>query len=316
MSARSKGGMPDLVPPALIVVAAMLWGTDGLWRTALLTAMPATAIVLWEHLLLVAATGWMLWRDRAVLAAMRRVEWLAVLVIGVGASGIATILFTQAFRYTGPTTVLLLQKTQPLVALTLAAMWLREPLPARFWRLLPLALLGTYFITFGDAGPLARVAEVADRPLGAAMALGAAALWGAGTVLGRRVLARTPFPTLTALRFAAALPALAVISASAGWAVPGPAQVAPLVLLALVAGLLGMLLYYRGLRDTPAAVSTLCELSFPITAIVVNFAFLGAPLTLNQGAGIALLWSALALMRHRPVPAATVGAPAPAPAGG
>lgn len=281
----------------------MLWGTDGIWRTALLKAMPSTAIVLWEHVLLVLATSWLLWRDRGVLSRLGRREWAAVLVIGIGASGIATILFTQAFRHASPTTVILLQKTQPLVAITLAALWLREPLPRRFWPLLPVALAGAYLISFGDAGPLVSVASVADRPLGALMALGAAALWGAGTVLGRRMLAEVPFATLAALRFAVALPALAVIAAVLGPGVPGPADVAPLLILALVAGLAGMLLYYRGLRDTPAAVATLCELSFPVTAIVVNFLFLGASLSLNQAAGIVLLWSALAVMQHRTVPA-------------
>lgn len=281
----------------------MLWGTDALWRTALLEAMPSPAIVLWEHVLLVIATGWLLWRDRALLARLRRGEWLAVIVIAVGASAIATILFTQAFRHASPTTVILLQKTQPLVAISLSALWLREPLPARFWPLVPVALAGAYLISFGDIGPLASVAGVADRPLGAAMALGAAALWAAGTVFGRRMLAHVPFTTLAALRFTVALPALAIISASAGWGVPGPAQAAPLVILALVAGLAGMLIYYRGLRETPAAVATLCELSFPITAIIVNSIFLGAPLTLNQAIGIVLLWTALAAMRHRPTPA-------------
>lgn len=303
-----------LMPPALVALAAMLWGTDGLWRTALLRTMSSPAIVLWEHILLVLVTAWLLWRDRAALAKLRRAEWLAVLIIGVGASGIATILFTQAFRHASPTTVILLQKTQPLVAISLAAVWLREALPARFWPLLPVALVGAYLISFGDAGPLASIATVVDRPLGALMALGAAALWGSGTVLGRRMLGHVPFATLAALRFATALPVLAIIAALGGWSVPGPEQVAPLVLLALVAGLLGMLLYYRGLRETPAAVATLCELSFPITAIVVNSIFLQAPLTLNQAIGIVLLWSALALMRHRPAPARTA-TPVPATAG-
>lgn len=305
----------DLAPPAMVALAAMLWGTDGLWRTGLLAAMPSPAIVLWEHVLLVLATGWLLWRDRYAIARLRWGERIIVLVIGIGASAIATVLFTQAFRHAGPTTVILLQKTQPLVAISLAALWLREPLPARFWPLLPLALAGAYLISFGDTGPLASIANVADRPLGAAMALGAAALWGAGTVLGRRVLAHLSFATLAAVRFAVALPALAVISALLGFGVPGPAQMPSLVLLALVAGLAGMLIYYRGLRDTPAAVATLCELSFPVTAIAVNFVFLGATVTLNQIAGVVLLWSAIALMRHRVVPAALT-APSPATAQG
>lgn len=301
MRAADTDGRPSvLLGPALVAFAAMLWGTDGLWRSGLLVGLPSASIVLWEHVLLVAATAWLLWRERRQLARLRRSDWLVLLAIGIGASAIATILFTQAFRHASPTTVVLLQKAQPLIAITLASVWLREPLPARFWPLLPLALAGTYLISFGDTGPLASIAAVGDRPVGAALALGAAALWGAGTVLGRRVLATLDFATVAALRFALALPALAVIALASGLAVPGPEQVGPLVMLALVAGLAGMLLYYRGLRDTPAALATLCELSFPVTAIVVNFVALGAPVTLNQVLGIAALWSSIALMRTAP----------------
>lgn len=306
-----------ILGPVLVALAAMLWGTDGLWRTALLKGLSSPAIVFWEHVLLVLATGWLLWRGRRQLADLGRGDWVAVLLIGVGASALATVLFTQAFRLASPTTVLLLQKTQPLVAISLAAVVLREPLPGRFWSLLPVALAGAYLISFGDTGPLASLAAAGDRPLGAAMALGAAVLWGAGTVLGRRLLARVTFPTLTALRFAVALPPLAALAATLGWGVPGQSDIVPLVVLALVAGLLGLLLYYRGLRETPAAVATLCELSFPVTAILVNALVLGASVNAHQVVGIGLLWGALALMRHRRVPAevvAAAGRPEPAAA--
>jgi drug/metabolite transporter (DMT)-like permease len=321
MEYRSKGWSAAVLPPAAIAFAAMLWGTDALWRTQLIRALPATAIVFWEHVLLVLATGWLLVRDRRRLAALNGADWLAAVLVGVGASALATVLFTQAFRAGNPTTVVLLQKTQPLIAITLAAALLREPLPARFWPALPVALAGTYLISFGDASPLASIASSRAEPLSAALALGAAALWGAGTVLGRRLLATLPYPTVTALRFATALPALAVlvaIPALGGFAVPGPPELAPLGATVFLPGLLGLLLYYWGLRDTPASVSTLCELCFPITAIIVNAVFLGISVAPNQVAGIALLWGALAFMRHRPVPAAEtrpapLRTPAPAP---
>jgi drug/metabolite transporter (DMT)-like permease len=310
-----EAGWPGsaLLPPALIVVAAMLWGTDALWRTELLRTLPAPAIVFWEHVLLVAATGWLLWGARRDLAALGRGDWLAVVLVGVGASAVATVLFTAAFRLASPTTVVLLQKAQPLVAITLAAVLLREPLPPTFWPLLPVALLGTYLISFGDTGPLASLATLGARPLGAAFALGAAALWGAGTVLGRLLLGKVTYPAMTALRFATALPALGVIAAASGFAVPGPAALPPLLAVSLVAGLAGLLLYYRGLRDTPASVATLCELSFPITAIVLNATILGTPVAPHQIVGILLLWGAIALMRHLPAPATRRPASAAAP---
>lgn len=300
-----------LLPPAFVALAAMLWGTDAIWRTALTATMPSTAIVFWEHILLVLATGWILWRDRSHLRRLDGGDWLAALVIAVGASALATVLFTGAFAVGNPLTVLLLQKLQPLFAISLAAVLLREPLPERFWALLPVALLGAYFITFGIENPLAPFQAAPGNPVGAAMALGAAVLWGAGTVLGRRLLAKLEFPTLTAMRFTLALPALAVWSAIAGYATPGAVEAVPLLATTLLAGLLGLLLYYRGLRETPAAVATLCELSFPITAVLLNVFVLAGRVTGGQILGIALLWGSLALLRHRPVPAA---APLPAAA--
>ncbi|HEX2186734.1 MAG TPA: DMT family transporter, partial [Chloroflexota bacterium] len=158
------------------------------------------------------------------------------------------------------------------------------------------------------------LAAIGDRPLGAAYTLGAAALWGAGTVLGRFLLAKIASPVMTALRFATALPALGVLAALSGWGVPGPGALPPLLALSLVAGAGGILLYYRGLRDTPASVATLCELSFPITAIILNAIVLGTPVTPNQVVGILLLWGSIALMRNWPaprVPGRPVAAPAP-----
>jgi drug/metabolite transporter (DMT)-like permease len=43
----------------------------------------------------------------------------------------------------------------------------------------------------------------------------------------------------------------------------GGSDLLALLLLALVPGLLALLLYYRGLRGTPAAAATLAELAFP-----------------------------------------------------
>jgi len=303
---KLAAGRRGWLPPALVAGAAMLWGTDAIWRTEILKTLTAPAIVFWEHVILVAATGWLVWRDRAALRSLSRADLIAILVIGFGASALATVLFTQAFRLTNPTTVVLLQKTQPLVAIAAAWVLLREPLPSRFWWLLPVCMAGAYLISFGSTRPLTSLSAVGNAPLGVAFALGAAFFWGMGTVLGRRMLGKLSFHTLTALRFTTALPALAVALIVLGWRTPTAGSLPSLLFLALVAGLIGLLLYYRGLQGTPAAVATLAELSFPITAIVVNAIVLDAGVAPRQIVGIALLWGGIALMRHRIV-APTIG---------
>lgn len=271
----------------LVAIAAGLWGTDALFRRGLALELAPTAVVFFEHLLLVAAT----------LPWLRRIRWreleprhlVALVIIGGGSSAIATTLFTAAFRYGDPNAPLLLQKLQPLIAVLAAQILLGERQDRRFWGLLIAGVAGAYLIAFSDPA-----AVTVESLLAAGLAVGAAALWAMGTVLGRLVTPVLAFRQLTAARFAFGLPAAAVLmvvvptggspllpAAPSGWLA--------LVGLALVPGLAALLLYYRGLADTPASAATVAELGFPATALVVNYLAFGATVTVTQAAGLVLL---------------------------
>jgi drug/metabolite transporter (DMT)-like permease len=118
----------------------------------------------------------------------------------------------------------------------------------------------------------------------------AALLWAVGTVLGRKVVGRLDPMSLTAARFWLGLP---VAAALFGLLEPGPAiglgDVPAVLMLAAVPGLLGLMLYYRGLRDTPASVATVAELAFPLSALVVNRIAFDSTLTATQAIGTATL---------------------------
>ena len=73
------------------------------------------------------------------------------------------------------------------------------------------------------------------------------------------------------------------------------------MVLALVPGLLAMLLYYRGLRTTPAPIATFAELAFPATALVVNYFWLDATISGWQMAGFVVLWATIAFIYRAPV---------------
>jgi drug/metabolite transporter (DMT)-like permease len=105
---------------------------------------------------------------------------------------------------------------------------------------------------------------------------------------------------LTALRFAVGLPAAAVIVGLAGdtsevFAVATGDLVA-VVGLALVPGLAALLLYYRGLRTTPASVATLAELAFPLSAAGLNYAVFGTRLSASQTIGALVLAGTITVM--------------------
>lgn len=279
----------------LIALAASLWGLSALWREPLAKQYPSLAVVFWEHVVLVVLVSpWLVRGVREVLRASTRTK-VSVLVIGAGSSALATTLFTSAFRLGDPITPQVLQKLQPLIALALAAVFLGERLRRSFvWFAVP-ALAGAWLLSFKDP-----FAVGVNNLYAAGLALGAAALWAAGTVLGRAASAELAFRHLTALRFGVGLVALAVIAMLTGTPLAvDPSATVNIVLLALVPGLLALLLYYRGLRQTPASRATLAELAFPITAALVGVTVLGRTLGPSQWLGFAIvLASVVGLALH------------------
>jgi drug/metabolite transporter (DMT)-like permease len=299
----------DRFAVVLVAVAAMLWGTDTLFRAPLLAHLSSNRLqqsvqlVFMEHLILVIACLPLLWRARQELRRLNATQWWSIAAIGVGASALATVLFTISFGYGHFIETLLLQKAQPLFAILLAAIWLRERISSQAVVWVPIALIGAYLIVIPD--PLHPEQAWADfSVLAGLFALAAAALWGSATVFGRFALANVRFTTLTALRFTFGLPALAIVlllvGGLAGFTQYRPSDLPLYLGLALLPGGLGLLLYYRGLASTPASLATLAELAFPITGVLVNL-YLVTPrqsITSWQVAGIVILWVALAALDY------------------
>jgi drug/metabolite transporter (DMT)-like permease len=248
-------------------------------------------IVWLEHLILTAvlwpvlARSWQEWRRLGAK------EWTMVAGIAWGGSALGTVLFTEAIRVGNPTTAVLLQKAQPLFTALAARAMLGEALGRRYWLCLGVAMAGGYLVSFGWS---------LARPRGAAaagLALGAAVLWGSCTVLGRRLLGSVSFHTLVAVRIVGATPLLTALAwgpVTLGWREAGL-----LGTMALVPGLAALLVYYHGLRHTRASLAALGELSFPATAALLNWVFLGARVSAVQVAGFGVLWGVIFYLERR-----------------
>ncbi|MDT0303809.1 DMT family transporter [Streptomonospora wellingtoniae] len=275
-----------------VALAAGLWGTSALLRDPLAQVLPASTIVFYEHaVIVVLLLPWLVPALRALAKAGPAVI-AAVAVIGGGSSALATTLFTMAFTLGDPITPQVLQKLQPVFAIVLAVVLLGERLAPRFALYALPALAGAWLLAFPE--PLA--VNVHDAR-SAALAVGAALLWAAGTVLGRLVGVRLESMHVTTLRFAFGLPvALAIALASGASLAVGGAQVPRLVLLALIPGLLALTLYYWGLGRTAASRATLAELAFPLVSAAVGAGLLGAELAWSQWAGGAVVLAAVTAM--------------------
>ena len=262
--ARRLSAIPGVV---LVATAAAMWGTDALFRRPLAQSTSAATIVFGEHVLLVLLTLPLLVPALRALARAGTRYILAAVAVGAGASATATILFTQAFVHGDPITPVVLQKVQPLVVILGARVVLGERPRRRFaWFLLP-ALVGVWLIALPY--PL----DVHARGLQPIfLALGAACLWGLGTVFGRYLLRRISFEHIVTLRFAfglvASAVALPILGASA---YAGAHDTLWIAYLALVTGAAALTLYYYGLARTPALLASLAELAYPVTAVIVGY---------------------------------------------
>lgn len=280
--------------PYLVFFAAMLWATDAPFRLHLTQGLSSNFIVFGEHFVDVLVVLPILWINFKEIKKLNYKEWLAVLVIAIGGSALASVAFTQAFHYVNPSVAILLQKLQPLIAIGLAAGLLSEKLTKKFWLWALLALAGAYIISFPGLVPRTFVGETLNPNLmGVSLALLAAVLWGASTVLGKYVLTKTDFKIMTGLRFVVAFVFLFFLNLIQH-TFPKFSQVTGtdwlfIFIIAMASGVVSLFIYYKGLAYTKASIATLAELGFPMAAVIVNWIFLHAILSPVQILGVAVL---------------------------
>jgi drug/metabolite transporter, DME family len=268
----------DRYAVVFVAVAATLWATDAYFRNQLVQHLSATQIVVAEDGLVTLFLLPVLIRSRGELRKLGRRGWLAVAIIAAGAQALATILFTASFSIAAQhqlfAETFVLQQTQPLIAIALAWIVLGERRRPWFWPAAVVGIAAVYMVLFADH-PLSPVTALKNGRLEVGLlALGAAALWASGTVLGRFALGSISFWSMTSLRFTLALPVLVVIvvvqSGLGGFSHYRLSDFVPnLLAIAIVPGLLALLLYYRALSKTPASLATIAEMAYPVAATLI-----------------------------------------------
>ncbi|HEV2028497.1 MAG TPA: DMT family transporter [Candidatus Dormibacteraeota bacterium] len=272
----SRAGI-DRYSVILVAVAATLWVSDAYFRNQLIKHLSPTQIVVAEDALIALFLLPVLFRSWHEVRRLGVRGWIAVGLIAVGAQSLATILFTASFSYQIYAETLVLQQTQPLLAIGLAWIVLGERRRPWFWPAAAVALVAVYLVVFAQ-DPLAPVSALQKGRLEAGLlALGAAAFWASGTVLGRYALGSISFWSMTSLRFTLALPVLIVIVLfQYGPSGFGHYQLSDfwpnLLAIAIVPGLLALLLYYRALSKTPASLATIAEMAYPVAATLIFWA--------------------------------------------
>ncbi len=279
--------------PLFVVIASLLWSLDGLLRASLYS-LPPIVVVFLEHLVGFALLLPFVFPQRRLLTKVSPKTWGAFAWVTILSSVLGTLLYTAALglvQFAQFSVVVLLQQLEPLVVLVFARIVLKEPLSRRFIPWFITALIAAYFISFPDL----RVNLTTGRgtAMAALFAIGAAFAWGSSTVFSRYALLQMPTLLTTAVRFglAAILSGILVYLFGHGAAVTtlNQTQWMMLVLIALSTGMVALSIYYYGLKRTPARIATICELTWPLSAVVIDYVYFHKSLTMTQGLGALIL---------------------------
>jgi len=297
--ATIASAMKRLVPGALaICLAASLWGLDGVVLTPRLHALPVLFVVFLLHLIPFVIMQPLFYRCYRQLFDLPIGDWAVLSLVSlsggiVGTFAIVNALFLVDFNQLS--VVVLLQKLQPLFAISLAALILKEPLSIRFVSWAVAALIGAYLLTFGLAPP--EMTPGAETTEAAVWATLAAAAYGSATVLGKKILSSLDFKQATFGRYGLTLAFATIFLASGRSGFPFDevthTQWMLIAVIGLTTGSGAIYLFYYGLSRVPAIVSAICELCLPLTAILLDYWINDSLLSGWQWIGAILLIAAI-----------------------
>jgi len=283
--------------PYLIVFAAILWSLDGLLRRNLYSLPPAT-IVLLEHLIGLVVLAPFLIREFKSWFKLSQRTWYSVIAIALLGGTIGTIAYTAALgkvNFINFSVVVLLQQLQPVFAIALAGLLLKERITKKFIGLAVLAMIAAYVVSFPELR--VNLSTGSGTVIAALLAVTAAFAWGASTVLGRYALKTVSFVSLSGMRFALTsvftflflystgdVSSIKLLTGTQWWYI---------IAIVFSTGLVALLIYYKGLQHVPARMSTILEMAWPVSAIFIDLVFFKNALSVTQWIGAIVLISVI-----------------------
>ena len=152
-----------IIGAILIVVAAILWGLDGVVLTPRLFNLDVAFVVFMLHAVPFVLMNVFMFKQYKYLSKFSRKDFLILGLIAlfggaVGTLSIVKALFLVNFQHLS--VIVLLQKLQPIFAIILAVILLREKIKGSFVLWAGIAIFASYFLTFGLKPPMPGVAAI------------------------------------------------------------------------------------------------------------------------------------------------------------
>jgi drug/metabolite transporter (DMT)-like permease len=283
-----------IIGATAISLAAIMWGFDGVVLTPRLYNLDIGLVVFILHALPFIIMQSVFYRQYKYLKVFTAKDYLVIFLIALLGGAIGTLSIVKALfliNFKELSIVVLLQKLQPVFAIALAAIILKERLSRYYLIWASIAIVAGYFLTFGFGLP--DIITGSKTTLSAMYALLAAFSFGSSTVFSKMLLKSYDFKTATFYRYgltALIMLVFIIISGKIGdfpkvtglnWGI--------FLIIAFTTGSGAIFLYYFGLNRVKATIAIICELFFPISTIIFDYIF-------NQSRLSWIQWLSAAIM--------------------
>src|SRR6266705_3244977 len=295
--------------PWLVGLGAALWGTESAWRIPLNELFDAKVIVFWEHIFILIMFLPILISRLDEIPKVPARTWGFLIFSGFAGSAVGTVFFTLALKYGNPTVVNVILNIQPVISTMGAFLLFGDRLAHRFFLYAGIAVLAGVFVSVEHPALIGVSFERAGLNLGTGYALICALFWGMSTVAGRGVMTGMSLRLASSLRIVVGLVCMTLILLDGGklhgsalW--PAAAQahattaIVALVLLASVSGGIPLLIYFEGMRLTPASTAGYFEMMQTLAAVCITWGFFHAALHPHQVVAALVLIAAVAMVQR------------------
>lgn len=279
-SGAISGGMnmskkSAMLGSVFVVIAAVLWGLDGVILTPRLYNLPVPFVVFLLHAIPFLFMNVIFFKEYKNLGKLKPMDAVAFGLIALFGGAIGTLSIVKALflvNFQHLSVVVLLQKLQPVFAVVLARILLKEKIGKNFLLWAGIAIVGAYFLAFGLHTPNFGSEKTA---LAAMYALLAAFSFGSSTVFGKFVVSSFDFQTALFFRygFTTIIMTVFLFFTKGFISLTNITKMNWIILLIITfsTGAFAIAMYYFGLKRINANVATICELAYPVSATLFDY---------------------------------------------
>ncbi|HJO96207.1 MAG TPA: EamA family transporter [Victivallales bacterium] len=277
-----------------IIIAAICWGFSAVVLIPRLYNLPVVFVVFLQHAIPLALLTPFFFKEYKVFFKLPNKDIFILCMIALFSGVIGTLAIVKALflvHFHNLSVVVLIQKVQPIFAIILAAIFLKECITKKFifWSIF--VFFGIYLITFGFNHPSIVLNE--SNFYAYMLSILSALSFALNTVLGKHLTKTVSYTTITFSRFFLGTIFSAVFCLVSGQLFHFDLITMNnfLILLAIfvAGGPISMLLYYYGLKYVKASTAAIGEMALPFSVIILDYTINHNSLDLIQWCGATII---------------------------